>query len=116
MPGNQHKQGGGPRSERGKRSSSQNARQHGLAVPIARIPALAPEVDRLARVLARSPDPRRLELARRLAEAHIDCQRVRETRFLTLRLMGAMGAEPVLDLNTAMVYANRYRSKGSPTR
>lgn len=42
----------GPQSARGKQRSSQNARRHGLSVPVMAVPALSKEAEELARELA----------------------------------------------------------------
>jgi hypothetical protein len=72
----------GPKSARGKSQSRLNAVKHGLAIPASIIPALAPEIAHLARILvgADEPDPAVHEMATRVAEASIDVLRVRLTR------------------------------------
>jgi len=72
----------GPRSEKGKARSSQNARRHGLSLSISLQPALSAEAENLAREIAgeRVTIPPILECARRIAVAQIDLQRVRAAR------------------------------------
>jgi len=71
----------GPSSAAGKARASQNARRYGFAVPVWSITALASEAEALARDIAGiGASPTRLELARRVAEAHIDLVRVRTAR------------------------------------
>lgn len=73
----------GPRTATGKARSSQNARRHGLRVPITLDLAFAPDVKALAQRLAgEGADPELYELACRAAEAQIDWVRVRRVRFL----------------------------------
>ena len=71
----------GPRTAAGLAVAARNAQRHGLAIPVASDPALAPEVEELARRIA--PDgssPILLDLARRIAEALVDIRRVRRAR------------------------------------
>jgi hypothetical protein len=95
----------GPRTPAGKRTVARNARRHGLNLPVMDDPALAPQVEALARdicglgvdaqrqVSALHPAPHpalysavraalheKLHLARRIAEAEIDLIRVRRAR------------------------------------
>ena len=73
----------GPRTAAGKARSAQNARRHGLHVPITLDPAYAPEVKALARRLAGvGASPELHELACRAAEAQINLVRVRSARLL----------------------------------
>ena len=79
----------------GKARATRNARRHGLNLPVLMDPALAPEVDDLARrietsVAGAAPDERRHELACRIAEAQIDLWRVRAAK---LPLVAALDAD-----------------------
>jgi hypothetical protein len=94
----------GPNTSAGKARARRNARRHGLTLPVLSDPALAPEVDDLARAIERSvlahargaaPDARRHALACRIAEAVIDLRRVRAAK---LPLVAALHADPT---NTA---------------
>ena len=59
----------GPRTARGKHRVAQNARRHGLSLPIVSIPALSQQAESLARDFAgESADQELLDLARRVAE------------------------------------------------
>jgi hypothetical protein len=81
----------GPRSMAGKKRVALNALRHGLAVAIGSLSEVDATVEPLARRIAGdAADPERLELARRVAEAQIDLQRVRRAR-------AARIAEPMAD-------------------
>jgi hypothetical protein len=71
----------GPRTKGGKARSATNALRHGLNVPVANEPALAPLVESIAHNIA-GPDvkPETLEWARRIGEAQVDLSRVRSLR------------------------------------
>jgi hypothetical protein len=71
----------GPRTAAGKTRAAQNARRHGLNVPVCSDPAWSGEIKGLARSIAgEDAPPRRYELACRVAEAQIDVIRVRRAR------------------------------------
>jgi hypothetical protein len=71
----------GPRTSAGKARAAQNARRHGLSVPARYDPSRWDEIEALARtIVGLDADPERLELARRIAEAHIDIIRARSAR------------------------------------
>src|SRR5262249_12734168 len=71
----------GPRSAAGKARSARNARRHGLSVPVLHDPTLAPEIERLARMIAGDEaDAEHIEAALRIAEAQVDLVRVRHAR------------------------------------
>jgi hypothetical protein len=71
----------GPRTAQGRTRSARNALCHGLSLPICSDPALCEEVEALARDIAgTNASAEILELARRVAEAQIDLQRVRYAR------------------------------------
>ncbi len=75
----------GPRTLAGKRRAAGHARKHGLTLPALHDPALSSQVDALARKFAGADgDPRRYELACRIAEAQVDVMRVRQTRLSLL--------------------------------
>jgi hypothetical protein len=78
------------------RANRRIARRHGLAVPVLADPALAPEVDALAReietsVAGKALDPAGHALACRIAEAMIDLRRVRTA---ALPLTAEVHADP----------------------
>ena len=69
----------GPKTAAGKATAAQNARQHGLNLPVLADPVLSTEVEELARAIA-GREKRLLDLARPVAEAQIDLVRVRRVR------------------------------------
>jgi hypothetical protein len=72
----------GPKTVVGRAKAAQNARRHGLRVPVLSDPALSAEVEALAKSIV-GPDcpfPELLALARKIAEAEIDIMRVRRAR------------------------------------
>lgn len=71
----------GPRTADGKARSRVNALQHGLSVPVSARPDLAPDVAKLARLIAGNSEYEPLVLAaKRVAEASIDVLRIRLAR------------------------------------
>ena len=90
------RRGNAARSAAGKARQVEAARRHGLALPVLLDPALAPEVDALAReiavsVVGRPVDETRHALACRIAEAMIDLHRVRRAK---RPLSAALDADP----------------------
>jgi hypothetical protein len=71
----------GPKTSAGKARAAQNAFRHGLNVPVLSDPSLAPEVETIARGIS-SPyeSGETFEWARRIAEAQVDLNRVRNSR------------------------------------
>src|SRR5690242_17523524 len=75
----------GPRTAAGKARAAQNARRHGLRVPIGIETAFTPQIKALARFLAgEGAGPELYELACRAAEAQIDWVRVRSVHHMVL--------------------------------
>jgi hypothetical protein len=71
----------GPKTTRGKSRAAQNARRHGLSLSVISDPILSEKVEALAREIAGEGAAKEiLELARRIAEAQIDLERVRYAR------------------------------------
>src|SRR3974377_1335343 len=71
----------GPRTARGKARVGRNARRHGLSLFVFADPALSEQVEAVARESAGAPTNDDIyQLARRVAEAQIDLQRVRYGR------------------------------------
>jgi hypothetical protein len=71
----------GPTTIQGRARSAKNAHRHGLSLPVFVDPALSREVEALAREMAGANASSEIqELARRIAEAHIDLRRVRCAR------------------------------------
>ncbi len=86
----------GPKTAAGKARSAQNARRHGLNLPVLADSVHAPDVAGLARRIVASvcgadDDPRRFELACRIAEAQIDLKRA---RLLSLPLAEQIERDP----------------------
>jgi hypothetical protein len=86
----------GPKTPAGAARASRNARRHGFTLPVLAEPSLAPEVDELAREIARSVaaaagNASALALACRIAEAMIDLRRIRLAK---LPLVAALHADP----------------------
>ncbi len=71
----------GPKTAAGKARAAQNALRHGLNVPISSDPALSPLAEAIAsRIAGSDADEQMLEHARRIAEAQVDLNRVRNHR------------------------------------
>jgi hypothetical protein len=71
----------GPRSAAGKSRAAQNARRHGLSLPVRGDPKLAAEVEELALEITGVDAPPQVKvLAREIAEAQIDICRIRRAR------------------------------------
>jgi hypothetical protein len=71
----------GPKTARGKARATGNARRLGLSLSVLTDPVLFEQVAALTRRIAgEASDGNSFELARRIAEAQIDLQRVRQAR------------------------------------
>jgi hypothetical protein len=83
----------GPRTEAGKKRAAKNALRHSLSLAVGALPELNPKVAELAGLIAGDDArPARLEAARRIADAHVDLQRVRLAKLLLLN--GSKGKPP----------------------
>jgi hypothetical protein len=72
----------GPRTQRGKIRSAQNARRHGLSLSVLTDPLLSEDAENLAQTLAgEGASAGVLDATRRVAEAQIDLIRIRRARF-----------------------------------
>jgi hypothetical protein len=73
--------GSGPTSAAGRARSAQNARKHGLNVPVMHDPDVGADVEFMAEEIAPGcQDPELIGRARRIAEAQVDLIRVARTR------------------------------------
>ena len=89
----------GPRTQRGKFHSRNNALRHGLARPVHADPALKDELEALARIIADdSSNPCELAIAMLMAECHLDQRRVDNAR---TKLMEEFGNPANLDVDEA---------------
>jgi len=71
----------GPKTKRGRSHAARNALRHALSLPVYSDPVLSEEVEALAReIIGTDSNPEIQEVARRIAEAHIDLRRVRHAR------------------------------------
>jgi hypothetical protein len=71
----------GPKTVHGKIRTARNAHRHGLSLSVFADPARNAELESLAQLIAgEGASQEILELARRIAEAQIDLQRVRQAR------------------------------------
>jgi hypothetical protein len=73
--------GAGPKTPAGKRRVAQNARRHGLSIPVCLDPKFSQEVEALAHKIAGpGAGDQKLDHARLIAEAQVDLTRIRTTR------------------------------------
>lgn len=88
----------GPTTAAGKAVSANNARRHGLTLPVTGDPVAAAQVEALARAIAGAhATPQCLDLARRIAEAEVDLVRVRRARHdLMARVRDDRDVEPAI--------------------
>ena len=71
----------GPKTAQGKAKASQNARRHGLTLPVVADPALSKDAEELAREIAGgAASPEILQQARAAAEAQIELVRIRRVK------------------------------------
>jgi hypothetical protein len=106
----------GSKTARGKHRVAQNARRHGLSLPIMSIPALSQQAESLARDFAgESTDQELLELARRVAEAQIDLLRIRQARHdLLVRTDPGVNGDP--DATKQLSAIDRYERRAFSRR
>jgi len=80
----------GPKTLRGKRRASQNARRHGLSTSIFSDPILSSEAENLANeIIGEGANPDALEFARRIAETQIDLVRIGQARYEVMKSVAA---------------------------
>ena len=83
----------GPRTPAGKLRSRDNAFRHGLATRVGNDPAMADDIERLAKRLAGySNDFWHSDYARTVAECYLDLRRIRAARTEVLRRVGELEA------------------------
>ena len=71
----------GPKTAHGRARVARNALRHALSLPVHSDPALSEEVEAFAReIIGTDANAEMQELARRIAEPHIDLRRVRHAR------------------------------------
>jgi hypothetical protein len=72
----------GPKTAQGRSHAARNALRHALSLPVSSDSVLSEEVETLAREIVGTDGNAEIqELARRIAEAHIDLRRVRYARY-----------------------------------
>lgn len=109
----------GPRSGAGKRRSSRNAVQHGLAVTIESDPGWQDGVEILAKVFCSTMgDPRDPVRCLEASRAAIDLLRIRQIRSNILRKLSAnRGADDYYsDLNGVLAKLDRYERRAISRR
>jgi hypothetical protein len=99
----------GPRTEQGKARASRGAFRHGLSIPVLSDPELAKEVEDLAlKIVGEVRDPVLLKLARAIAEAQVDLNRVRTMRYqIFARVPGEPDPDPPFDWFKHLPYERR---------
>jgi enoyl-CoA hydratase/carnithine racemase len=108
----------GPRTAYGRACAGQNARRHGLSLSVVSVPALSQQAEALARQIADgSPNATIVELARRVAEAHVDLLRIRQARHdLFMRSVPDTGGNDAADVTKQLVALDRYERRALSRR
>jgi hypothetical protein len=103
----------GPQSVVGKSRAAQNARRHGLSVPFWIDPKLAAEIEGLALEIAGDDAPATIQvLARAIAKAQIDLNRVRQARHRLLeKALVRPTGKNVSELAGSLNGLDRYESR-----
>jgi hypothetical protein len=91
----------GPRTAKGKVRAAQNARRHGLNLPVVSDPVLSEQCKTLARKIAGVSGNEAYQLACRVAEAEIDVIRIRQAR---LDLLARTVSDPDYGSSEAVDY------------
>lgn len=109
----------GPRSELGRRRSSGNALQHGLAIAIGSDPAFSEEIETLATALSSGRGQLVRELARQVAEAHLDLLRIRKLKAARFNAVLSNREAKLADcfkLNESLAQLERYERRAFSRR
>jgi exonuclease VII large subunit len=96
----------GPRSGAGKKRASHNAYRHGLNCCFTSTPAMAKQVEKLARKIAgNTKDFYALEAARTVAQAELDLARVRRAKIALMESVFAFGELDLSQVQSVAVEA-----------
>jgi hypothetical protein len=110
----------GPRTAEGKSRSRNNARRHGLAIPLEDDSEEKERFERLAAILAEgSDDFGRIEQSRIVAECHFDLSRIRTARhdaFLTMANLENVSVSAFDDAICAIASISRYETRALSKR
>ena len=108
----------GPRTAQGRARTGENARRHGLSLPIVSVPALSQQAEALAQQIANdSADSTLVELARRVAEAQVDLLRIRQARHdLFAHNRQDLERKNVTDVTKELVALDRYERRALSRR
>lgn len=108
----------GPKTKKGKLHSSQNARRHGLSLPVSLDPVLSKEVKRWSSAIAENTEPADVrQLAQCVAEAHVELNRVRNAKYQFLaRALGENAASILNDNLHELLLLDRYERRALSRR
>ena len=109
----------GPKTAQGKARSAQNARRHGLSLPIVSNPVLSEQAELLARQFAGASANRELlERARVVAETQVDLIRIRQARheLLSSHMADAKCKRDGIDLTQQLLAMDRYERRALSRR
>jgi hypothetical protein len=110
----------GPKSELGRLRSRRNALRHGLAIAIGSDPSFSKDIEALTTTLASGRGGQIVqELARQVAEAHLDLVRIRQLR--AERLIAVFGnpearLEDYSELDENLAQLDRYERRAFSRR
>jgi len=110
----------GPRSELGRLRSRRIALRHGLAIAVGSDPSFSEKIESLATTLASGGDGQIVqELARSVAEAHLDLVRIRQLRAERLAAVFVNPEakhEDYSEFNESLVQLERYERRAFSRR